>query len=144
MPTNQPNNLRRSELVYNRYTEVIAPGETLEMAMNADKWINVRRTLRVHDVIEIIASDGAFEADLRVVSVNQLSGAIKFRVIRKTEGKASAPEPANAADRYVVQHAGFGKWRVTELATGNVVADGLDKEGAETARLEAEASRKAA
>jgi hypothetical protein len=144
MSANQPHNLRRSELVYNRYSEILAPGETLEDAINADKWVNVRRMLRVHDVIEVIASDGAFEAELRVTMINQLTGAIKFRVISHLVATPSKQESVPAGDRYEVKHAGHGKWRVQEKETGLIAADGLDKEGAEQARLEAELSRQAA
>ena len=144
MSANQPYNLRRTELIYNRYTEISAPGETLESVMNADKWINVRKQFRINDVIEVIAADGSFEADIRVIAINQMSGAIKFRVIRHVAGEPVKAGSAMTTDRYEIKHAGFGRWRVHERETGAVVADGLDKEGAEAAKAEAELSRKAA
>ena len=140
MPKTLPIRLKRAEFERNVYFEVVPPGTTIEDVMSGDFWVHVRKTIRVNDVIEAVAADGSFDADLRVVSINLASGAMAFRVLRNVTGKPSAVVKPQGAERFKVQHVRFGQYAILELKTGAKVADGLDKEAAvaEKARLEAE------
>ncbi|MDE2440030.1 MAG: hypothetical protein KGP14_03320 [Betaproteobacteria bacterium] len=144
MPTHQPIRLKRVEVEYNRYFDVVPPGITLEEVMTTDYWVNVRRQIRLHDVLEVVAADGAFDAEFRVTMIDHIRGLMTFRLLRETKGPKIAASLPSQADRYAVKHRGHGNWAVVEIATGSVVSEGMSREAAEATRIEAEAGRKAA
>lgn len=144
LPKNPPTRLKRSEFEVNRYFVMIEPGVTLDDVMTGDYWMHVRKVLRVNDVIEAVAGDGSFDAELRILSINQNSGAMTFRVLRNTVGKAGPIAKSVAEDRFELKHAGFAKYRITERKTGTVVVDGVDKATAESEKARLEAERVAA
>ena len=141
MNTNLPIRLKACEEVHGRYFEVIPPGFSFAEVMTGDFWVHVRRRLKLYDVIEVVAADGSFDCDIRVVSLNQLTGIVWFKVLREVHGGAVAV-PSHVDDRYAVKHQHFGKYAVIERTTGIVIAEGIDKLGAEEAKREAEAAHK--
>lgn len=98
----------------------IAPsGHTLKDCMRPDYWSNVRREAGLQRVvgrhawnkIEIIAEDGTWEADLRVMAVD--GGLVTTRLLRawrETETKAETPVP----DGYTVEHIPNNGWRALD------------------------------
>lgn len=140
LPKNLPVRLELADFGRNRYFEMTAPGVTLEDVMSGDYWVHVRKALRVNDILETVAADGAFDAELRILSVNQASGAMVFRVLRNIKGAVGAVAKSSGADRFTIKHDKFGKYQIIERKTGRVVVDGLDKASteAEKARLEEE------
>lgn len=136
-----PTRLFQPGAKYARYTEFVEPGTTLSMVMAPDYWTHVRAVLRVHDVIECIAMDGSFEADLRVTQIRDTYP--RFRIIREIHDEAGS-SVASQAGIYTVQHFGRGVWGVTEKSTGDRIAEGFDKAGAEAELLRLEGQRKAA
>lgn len=140
-----PLRLRRSEEVRSTYFEVLPEGMKLEDAMNSDFWNNVRKKLRLYDLIEVVAADGSFDALIRVINLNLVTGEINFRVLSNVEGspEVQAYVPAGS-DRFEVKSRGFGRYAVIEKATGAMVADGLSKVKAIETAMAAEAQRKAA
>lgn len=148
-----PVRLRRAEEERSKYSHVIPPNTPLEHVMTSDYWVHVKNYLALNDVIEVIAADGTYDADIRVISLNKVTGIIKFRLIRNVVLDANAealPKPGTLeagnlpSGRYQVKRGFASQFKIIERATGNIVADGLDKQSAdaECARLEAE--RKAA
>ena len=144
MKVHAPVRLKRAEFERNVYVEVVPPGVTLEDVMQGDYWVHVRKSIRVNDIIEVMAADGAFDAEIRVLSINQLSGAMTFRVLRSFVGKPGAIAKPQSGERFEVKHDKFGRYKIFERKTGAVVADGLDKAGAEAERLRLEDERQAA
>lgn len=112
----------------------LAPaGHTLEMCQQPDYWslntreLGMQRVLGRHawNKIEIIAEDGSWEADLRVLSVEQgvagAGGRVFTRTIREwhkpvEQRKAAVPEG------YKVEHIQGNGWRVVDPKS-NVIRD---------------------
>jgi len=144
LPKQLPVRLTFADYGRNRYFEVIPPGVTLDEVMTGDYWVHVRKRLRVNDVMEVVAADGSFDADLRILSINQASGDIRFRVLRNVAGTpADAAKPV-PAERYEAKHKRLGQWHIIEKATGAVVVDGLSKDEAVAEKARLEDVRKAA
>lgn len=119
------------------YNEIVEPGFPLSVVMSRDYWIHVHQTLRPFDVITVVAADGSFDADIRLVL--KTSTEMKFRLIRGGETEQRAPISRDETrERFTVTHRGRGSYGVQEKTTGHFVAEGLDRESAdaEKARLE--------
>ncbi|MBA2708004.1 MAG: hypothetical protein H0U59_09395 [Gemmatimonadaceae bacterium] len=136
-----PTRLFQPGAQYARYTIFVEPGVPMSQVTAPDYWINVRSTLRVHDVIECIALDGSFEADLRVTQIRDTYP--RFRVIREVHDEAGSTIVSKSAI-YVTQHFGKGVWGVSEKTTGKRISEGFDKAGAEDELHRLEGQRKAA
>jgi len=141
---NLPLRLKRTEFESNSYFEVIAPGVTLEEVMSGDFWVHVRNNFRVHDVIVAVAADGAFDAELRITSLNKVSGDIRFRLLSNVKGQAGAVVKSQPAERFEIKHRGAGRFAIVERKTGDIAADGLDKDTAAAEKAKMEAERQAA
>lgn len=145
MPTFQPIRLNREETMHTRYFVVVPEGVPLADVMTGDFFVNVRNSLRPHDMISAVAADGSFDAEFRVVSINRISGVIKFRLLRNAVIDAEKVQASDdIEDRYDVKHAGHGSYSVIEKATGNKVIEGLDKESAHAEKTRLETMRRAA
>lgn len=115
------------------YNEIVEPGFSLDTVMSRDYWIHVHQNLRPFDVISVVAADGSFDADIRLISKTPTE--MKFRLIRGGEtAQKVAISRDEAKDRFTVTHRGRGSYGVQEKVTGNFVAEGLDKESAEAER----------
>jgi len=142
MPDFQPLTLKRAEHAYNRYFEQVPPGIPLESVAHPDYWMHVRKSFRPFDVIECVALDGTFSATVRVVQTSKDGVSLKLRVEQVWRASTAAkaePIKAEKEARYVTQHKGRGVWAVVEKRTGEVVADGFDKDSAEAERNRLEA-----
>lgn len=120
------------------YNEVVEPGIPLSVVMSRDYWVHTHARLSPMDVISVVAADGSFDADIRLISKTPTE--MKFRLIRGGEiAQKQTIQRDETKERFSVQHRGRGSYAVQERATGQFVADGLDKDSAETekARLEA-------
>jgi hypothetical protein len=121
--------LQRTDFVVNNYTEVTPAGMTLEDAMTYAYWINEAGALRLNDIVNLIAADGAFDATLRVIRL--APGFIEFRVLNEWR----PPIQEAGSGRLELGWAGpKGKWFVREVATGKKIVEGLEK-GAAVAEL---------
>jgi len=134
-----PLKLERAEFCRTHYFHMVAEGVPLAEVLNGDYWIHVRKQFRLNDTIEIVAEDGVFDVLVRILSINLMSGAMTFRVLRYIEGKVE-PVARVKSDRFEIKGRGFGKYSIFELKTGAEVVKGITKDEAvvEKARLEAE------
>lgn len=94
------------------------PGVTLEMCRDPNYWRNVTRECGQARVagrgawnkIEIIAEDGSWEAELRIVSVGD--GLVTTRVLRHWAGDTVDEKPA--PEGYKVEHIPGNGWRALD------------------------------
>lgn len=126
-----PTKLARSEYAITTYFLSVLPGVTPADIVNPDFWQHVssvrgarlqRDRLQVNDKIEVVAQDGSFEAELRVMAVDVRGLWAQVRVLRLTEGMGvpvPGAEPAEAPlvgefdpDGYRVEFAGPHKFRI--------------------------------
>lgn len=116
------------------------PGLPPEFVMDPDFWQHLAARCRVHDQILVIAQDGSFEADLRVMSIDPDGHWAQMRLLREwPAGVISAavkdapapPEPLARgpdADGYLIEWSGPQRWRIVRGA--DVVATDLPDEAA--------------
>lgn len=127
------------------YNEIVPAGTPLSAIMCRDYWIHVESHLEPFDLISCVAEDGAFDVDIRLLS--KTSTEMKFRLVRSAaQGETVVPiKRDQPEDRYIVKSGGrAGGWRVVERATGNIIADGLDRGGADAEAMRLNDERKAA
>lgn len=112
----------------------IAPvGHTLEMVMRPDYWRNVTRETgqqrvpgrHAYNRIEVLAEDGTWEADLRVMSV--ADGLVQVRLLREWNAPARPGRKPSVPDGYIVEHIPNSGWRVLD-PHGAVIAAQLTTE----------------
>jgi hypothetical protein len=123
------------------YNEIVPAGTPLSAVMSRDYWVHVENVLRPLDLITCVAEDGSFDVDIRLLSKTPTN--MKFRLVREAriDEDAQPIKREVVSDKYVVQSGGrAGGWRVAEKATGKLVADGLDKAGAEAEKNRLEAA----
>jgi hypothetical protein len=126
------------------YNELVPAGTPLSAVMTRDYWIHIQNQMRPLDVINCVAEDGTFDVTIRLLS--KTSTELRFRLIREAKiDVAVAISREEATDRFRVVSGGrAGGWRVQERATGQIIADGLDKAAAEAEKARLETERKAA
>lgn len=149
MARNEPQRLLRSEYQLTRYFHIAAPGVSLEQVMASTYWVHVRNQFRANDIVEVRAADGAYDAEIRLLSITA-DGNMKFCVLHYWQEQVAAsrqpvaPIKMASVDHYTIHHKGFAKYELIEKETGIIVADGLDKATAEEQKTKLEAARAAA
>jgi hypothetical protein len=107
----------------------LAPaGVTLEMCQAPDYWGNCVRELAQQRVfgrnswnkIEIIAEDGTWEAELRVLSVKD--NLVHTRLLREWSEPAKAGRKAGMPQGYTVEHVPENGWRAID-PKGNILIE---------------------
>jgi hypothetical protein len=63
------NRLQIADEVRQRYRQTMAPGVTIDEAMDRNMWVHVSKQLRSGDVIELRAEDGAWYGETLVTGV---------------------------------------------------------------------------
>lgn len=82
--------LASAEFARNCYFRVVGPDVAIDDVLRPAFWTHHAQYLRVHDMIEIIRDDGAFDVTLRVVQSTKGLG-VSMRVLRSfTTDDASA------------------------------------------------------
>jgi hypothetical protein len=122
----------------------VPPGTTKEMVLEADFWVHLGQTLKVDDRIEVVAQDGSFDLDLRVIAVDPRGFWAQMRLLREWPAKGEARPKAEVAAKtwpdaegYRVEWGGpVHKWRIIDRA-GQVVAKGHPAEPEAVAALDA-------
>ncbi len=120
-------------------------GHTLEDCIRPDYWRNVTREAGQQRVpnrhawnkIEILAEDGTWEAELRVLSVDH--GLVHVRVIREWAAPAKPGRKPALPDGYQVDHISNNGWRVLDehgqpVATNLTTEDDAIREAAKHAK----------
>lgn len=108
-------------------------GHTLEHCQRPDYWVNVTRELGQQRVfgrnafnkIEIMAEDGSWEAELRVMSV--ADGLVHTRLLRDWKAQAKPGRKPEHPDGYKIEHIPSNGWRVLD-PKGHPVATNLTTE----------------
>lgn len=125
----------------------LAPaGVTLDQCQRPDYWRNVTRECaqqRVHgrnswNRIEIIAEDGTWEAELRVLSV--VDGLVQTRLIREWNAPARPGRKAAVPEGYVVEHILNNGWRALD-PKGVIIASNMTIEDDATRAASAHAKK---
>lgn len=123
-------------------------GITLADVQRPDYWRNVLREVGQQRIvgrnawnkIEILAEDGSWEAELRILSV--ADGLVQTRVIREWSQPAKPGRKPGAPEGYVIEHIPNNGWRVLD-PNGQPVASKLSNEE-DANRAAASHSKKAA
>ena len=127
----------------------IAPaGVTLEMCQRPDYWRNVVKECGMQRVgqrhawnrIEIIAEDGTWEADLRVISA--VDGLVQTRLLREWHTPARPGRKPLPPEGYIVEHIPANGWRVLD-PNGQEIAGKLPVED-DAVRAAAQHAKRAA
>ncbi|MEL6310846.1 MAG: hypothetical protein AAFQ17_00535, partial [Pseudomonadota bacterium] len=121
---------------------VAEPDTPFSAVTGTEYWAHVRGKLQVFDVIEIVAADGSFDAEIRLLSITPTK--LTWRVLRKTEGSIGEIVKPAAGPTYKAVHRGRGSYAVQHQTTGDLIADGLTKEQAEAEVAKAEIEKQAA
>jgi len=125
---------------YNHYSRLIPPGVSLETVMDAATFVHCRKSVRLYDMWTVIAQDGSYEADFRIVGLNAVSGEMKFRLLRHLVEEKAEPLVDVKGTAYKARwNAGKKQFEVVITATGEVAAEpffNMDLAKAEAARLE--------
>lgn len=109
------------------------PGHSLEMCQRPDYWRNCLRELGQQRIggrhawnkIEIIAEDGTWEAELRVVAVGD--GLVQTRLLREWSAPKTPGRKPALPDGYRVEHIEGNGWRALD-PNGAIVRDKLQTE----------------
>lgn len=146
-------NTYRAEQKRMTYFFIIAAGTPLSAVLHPDYWVHIRgnpnseRGLHNYDLIEIVAADGSYDVTVRIISINKVTGDIKFRILRswEPEGEAVPITEVKAGRFKAAWIVGNRSWSVQEIATGKYVVEGLaDKASAEAEATRLDQERKAA
>ena len=132
-PQARPNSLevaQDSSITWRHYAPV---GVTLEMCQRPDYWRNVLREVGQQRIvgrnawnrIEILAEDGSWEAELRVISV--ADGLVSTRLLREWSEPVKPGRKASVPEGYTVEMVTGNGWRAVD-PNGNVVASKLPVE----------------
>lgn len=116
------------------YRYMAPPGHTLEHCLSPEYWRHNARECRHSRLtgrnswnrIEVIAEDGSWEADLRILSVDS-TGLVETRVLRHWEPAPKPGRKAMAPDGYRVEHIPEHGWRAIDR-NGEMVAQKLSTE----------------
>ena len=114
--------IQLAETRRNAWSVEVPTAVDLARVLEPDYWTHCKM-LKAKDRIEAVAKDGAWFADLLVMSAGQ-HGA-KLKVLNYVDLVESKSEVASA-DEFKVEFAGRHKWRVVRLQDHEVVHSGED------------------
>lgn len=159
-----PNRLQRSEYANTTYFVPVAPGVTPAQVIDPDFWQHCcaplgtrqRDKLRVNDRIEVVAQDGTFDMDLRVIAIDARGLWAQVRVLRyvgeemiPVPGVTGAQQETRVADLdvpdsdgYRVEFGGAHKFRI--VRGNDVIETHLPTKAAAYAKLAEIKAEKAA
>lgn len=109
---------REEEADYKRrvYFLLAPPGVTPDHVVDPDYWVHWAQRLRINDRIEIVAADGSFDMDVRVVALDPRGLWARVRALRLSEGKLASPQSGSTVfpdpDGYLVEWGGEHRWRI--------------------------------
>lgn len=120
IPTARPGTLDLQHDASFTYRYIAPPGHTLEHCSHPEYFRHNERACgftrsgskNAWNKIEIIAEDGSWEADLRILSV--ANGLVETRVIRHWETQAKPGRKPSVPDGYKVEHIQDHGWRALD------------------------------
>jgi hypothetical protein len=92
-------------------------GVTADHIMDPNLWVHVASRLRVDDKIEVIASDGSIDAELRVIAIDPRQLWAKMRPLRLHEASPVEKRQAGpSADGggYIIEQDPVHGWRIVQ------------------------------
>ena len=135
-----PTTMRRAMHEISHWFLRATVGVTPADVMSPDYWAHLAGKMKVDDRIEVVAQDGSFDADLRVIAVDSRMLWAQVRVLRGWPEALWAPlaveekpELLDAKD-YKYEFAGPHKFRIIN-ATGDVVETHIPTKEAAIARI---------
>jgi len=137
-----PIRLERAEYARAHYFATIPAGMALTDVLTADYWVHVHKGIKVWDLFEIVAEDGAYDVLARVIA--KAPGMLKFRIVAGIELTDPLPVGEAKEGRFYAKHKGRGQFGVMDRDTGQWVAEGFDREMAEAEAEKLNAARMAA
>lgn len=120
IPEAKPNSLEAAYDAAMTWRYIAPAGTTVEMCQRPDYWRNLTRECgqqrvpgrHAYNKIEIIAEDGTWEAELRIMAVSD--GLVTTRLIREWNAPARPGRKAAVPDGYVVEHISNNGWRALD------------------------------
>lgn len=113
------------------YRARVSEGETLEVVKRPDFWAHCTKLLKIADRVEILADDGSWEWQGRVIKKVGPEVYLRETFLWQSDGSdvVAPPKP----DNYIVEWAGPAhKWRISSGAGANVLKHSFeDKSSAE-------------
>jgi hypothetical protein len=98
------------------YFILARPGVTPDHIVDPDFWVNWASTLKINDRIEVVAADGSFDMEVRVVALDPRGLWARVRPLRIAEGKipvSSSPTGQYPdAEGYIVEFSDHHRWRI--------------------------------
>lgn len=122
-PALRPNALQFSESAAKTWFVLVEPGYSLDDVMQPEFYAHVSRKLSVHDKIDIVAADGAFDVTVRVLAVSQGRAVVRLSpwIVSEEQTDDERPPTGFRASWGGPSH----KFRVVDTVTGAVVAHGF-------------------
>ncbi|ARM83991.1 hypothetical protein [Marinobacter salarius] len=121
---------RMKEESFMRTIYVATPehGVTVDDLKHPEFWAHVAPQFKPGDLVHVYPEDGSFWAELLVQSTSR--AAAKVHVLREY-ALAKVDEPEDDAE-FKLKFAGpHAKWRVERVSDGEVIKDGMTKDGAQ-------------
>lgn len=120
MNTSARAKLTLADSAENRFIDFVKPGIGLADVTDSSYWRDVVGSLQLNDVVSCVATNGSFEADLRLIE-KLPSGSVKWRVIREWKPAAEEVQDKHAivcrnpekgtTDWVLAVGSGAGTWR---------------------------------
>jgi hypothetical protein len=117
-----PTRLQRAEHYFSNYAAVLPDGVSLDDALKPEFWAHAAGKLRQHDTIRLIPENGAFFAEVLVLSAGR--GFVKVKLLHHIvidqEGQS------DGTDLVEVKWRGpHSKWSILRRSDGSVLKEGL-------------------
>ncbi len=141
-----PKKTERAEHAYTQYLVRAAPGVQPGHLIDPDFWVHLAHKLALNDRLEVMAADGSFEAELRVVAIDPRRLWAKTRMIRYcgAEGvdwpsalpftSEDIPADEQFPDGYKIKFRGRAKFAI-EDRIGNIVEEQIPSKALALAKL---------
>ena len=134
-PHQLPLKIQRGDYAISRHFLLVEPGVTPDHVVDPDFWVHVAARLRVMDRIEVVAADGSFDMELRVVAIDPRGLWAQVRPLSIVEGKLAVAASGQFPDKdgYTIEFSGVHRWRI--IRAGEVVAKDFADQTAAAAAL---------
>lgn len=131
-----PKSIRRAENAISTHFIEVPRGITLDHVMDPDLWVHIARKFAVNDTITVLAADGSFDCDLRVVEIDPRFFWVRVRMLRLYQDVEASQKMPRTVDEagYRIEFGGAHKWRIIDRV-GDIVEKGIPTRAEAEARL---------
>jgi len=113
---------------------IVPENVTIDDVLKPGYWKNVAAKLAPFDIIEILAEDGTWEAELRVTRCEEQWAKVVVR--HGPLQLETADKPETEASGYTLKWSGARKWRIIRDNDGAVIKEDLPTKGAAQVELD--------